>query len=91
MTSKALVIRTAGDHAMAGAIADGLLARENAELRAENARLRAELGVLRARDHAQWVQRIRANRREYRCRRPSRLARKLLTAWAGLTMGIMGR
>lgn len=90
MTGRATIIKI-GDPQIAGALVDGILHKEIERLRAENARLRAELGVLRARDHAQWVQRIRQNRREYRCKRPSRLARKLLTAWAGLTMGIMGR
>ena len=90
MTGRALIVKT-GDPAIGGVLVDGVLHQEIERLRAENERLRAELGVLKAMEAPYWRRKIAANRRIYRPKEQSRLSKNLLRAWAGLTMGIMGR
>ena len=59
MTTKAIVIKTAGDPAIAGQIVKGLTAPETR-------RLRAEMNALRKRDALYWEDRIAEARRKYK-------------------------
>lgn len=89
---RALVIRTAGDPAIAGAIVAGMdRASEYKALRDELVRLRkveARAGVRDYGDQKRWERTKRRLARKYYVRPMGRIEGAVLGAWAGLWMAI---
>lgn len=82
MTKRALVIRTAGDPALAGAIVDGLTA--NIVVDPETAEKAAKYDMSRKRDSESFNEKITSARRTYRFKRSGKLA----ALWACVYMSI---
>lgn len=77
MTKRALVIRTAGDPALAGAIVSGLV-----KVDPEMERKAALYDVSRNRDSKYWRHKSKRARRKYTFKRPGKVSGWLMGLWA---------
>lgn len=89
MTGRAVVIKTAGNPEIAGAIVDGITqnvtplnADELAVVKAEYAKLQAAYGVMKPRDDRYWKDKINALDSKYVTQPDRKLKEAITVAWA---------
>lgn len=90
MERRAVVIKTAGDSALANAIVDGMTAKELDAVRAENRRLNALNGVRREGDDRRWERTKRRLARKYSIKHTGRLRGAILGLWGLLWYKVDG-
>ena len=86
---RALVIRTTGDPALAGAIMDGMT-RVIPVDDGEAARTEAQLAVMLPRDVRYWRRKIRSAQRKYACERVGAVRGRVMGLWACVYMAARG-
>ncbi len=86
---RALVIRTSGDPALAGAILDGMT-RVIPVDDGEAARTEAQLAVMLPRDVRYWRRKIRSAQRKYACERVGTVRGRAMGLWACIYMAARG-
>ena len=89
MTGRAVVIKTAGNPEIAGAIVDGITqnvtplnADELAVVKAEYAKLQAAYGVMKPRDDKYWKDKINALDTKYKPEPDGKVKEAITIAWA---------
>lgn len=86
--TRAIVVRTAGDARLAGAIAEGMNAVELRRVRAHCAMLEARDGVRRYGDDKRWQKTRKRLARKYRVEPVGRVRRVILGVWGGIWLGM---
>lgn len=85
---RALVIRTSGDPALAGAIMDGMTRVIPVDDGA--ARREAQLAVMLPRDVRYWRRKIRSAQRKYACEQVGAVRGRVMGLWACIYMAARG-
>lgn len=85
---RALVIRTSGDPALAGAIMDGMTRVIPVDDGA--ARMEAQLAVMLPRDVRYWRRKIMRARQKYACERVGTVRGRAMGLWACIYMAARG-
>ena len=95
--ARAVVIKTAGDKEIAGAIVDGISRNitplneaELAVVTAELTRLKAAYGVMKERDDRYWADKMSALESKYGTEPSSKVADALTLAWATVWTVLQG-
>ena len=83
MVKRALVIRTAGDASLAGAIVDGMMV---SWINPETERIVAQYAISRGREAAYYRRKIRAARKKYTFTPCGRVRAKVLGIWTCVWM-----
>lgn len=90
MERRAIVIKSAGDGSLAGAIVEGITARELETVRAENERLNALHGVRCEGDRKRWERTKRRLARKYSVKPVGRVRGAILGLWGLLWYKVDG-
>ena len=90
MTGRAIVIKTAGDPQIAGAICNGMQTAKAASINADYKRLQAVNGVRAYGDQKRWNRTQMRLARKYYVKPAGRVSGAILGLWGWLWMSIYG-